>query len=387
MDGVLSHSERDRRWSALSTAMREQSLDALVIVANDYNGHKGAVRYVANHRVFGFGCYAVIGRDREPTVIQPAGMRGTRQGGWTSDYRYARSMVDELAGVLRELPEHGRIGVVGMNAVMRVADHRRLGELLPESELVDADAAFERVRAAKSVAELRGAEEASYIADRCLDRLLEVARPGVTKRQLAAETYRVNTQLGGEDPIWLTLDNLDPSDPARTRFSPPSDDVVAVSELLMFSFELIGPSGYWVELCRMATFSEPSDEALAIHAAVRDTMEAGRDAMRPGATPTDVQRAMLAMGARHGTHPEYWLGHGIGQDVIEHPLIGFDVVQQQEATGDEPPLTDPMLFAVHPLLVPDGPGLSGYMADTYVVQDGGARPLSQHGLDLLRLPS
>ena len=137
----------------------------------------------------------------------------------------------------------------------------------------------------------------------------------------------------------------------------------------------------------MISFAEPSGDALAIHAAVRSAMEAARTGLKAGARPGEVKSAMFAAAADHGTRVAYWLGHGIGHDVIEEPLLGFDVVRELESSADEPELEPSMIFAVHPLLIPDDAGIGGYMADTYVVEGDGARGLSQHPLDLIRLPA
>jgi Xaa-Pro aminopeptidase len=365
--------------------MEAEGLDALVFVASHSDGHRGSVRYVANHRIFAFYGYAVMGRNREPAIVLPSGMRGCRRGGWVEDYRFVPSMIDEVAALLGELGDARRVGIVGLGQIMRIDDFQRLGELTGGAELVDASALFERVRAAKSEEEIRGVEEAIYIADRCHERLLEIARPGLSKRQLGAETLRVCAEHGGEDPIFLTLDNLSPTGPERTRWSQPSNDVVLPGELLQFSFELIGPSGYWVELCRMITFAEPSEEVLAIHAAVVATMDAAEQSLRPGATGPAVQGEMLAAAKRAGTHAAYWLGHGIGQDVLETPMLAMEPAPAGTPEGD--PLTATMAFAVHPLLLPDAGGPGGYMADTYAVEAAGTRRLSRHSLDLVRLPA
>lgn len=384
MGSLLSLAERDRRWTALSAAMEREGLDALVFVASHFDGQRGSVRYVADYRLFAFYCYAVMGRDREPTMILPGGMRGARRGGWVEDYRFVADMVDEVGASLRDLKAR-RVGVVGLSQVMRIADHRALVDQLDGVELIDASELFDEVRAAKSEEEVRGTEEAAYIADRCLERVLEVARPGVTKMRLGGEALKVCAELGGADPIWLTLDNLARTGEERTRWAQPSDDVLAPGDTLMFSLELIGPSGYWVELCRMVTFAPPTDEVRAIHAAVAATMMTARTALRPGVDIVAAQREILATATGAETHPAYWLGHSIGQDVIETPMIGLEPAPAP-APAETRPLTDPMLFAFHPLLVPNGPGHGAYMADTYVLERDGCRPLSQFPLDLITLP-
>ena len=62
------------------------------------------------------------------------------------------------------------------------------------------------------------------------------------------------------------------------------------------------------------------------------------------------------------------VGHGIGQDVMEAPAVGREVMQDVGAARSGGlAIAESMVFAIHPLLVPVRDGVAGYMADTYVV--------------------
>jgi Xaa-Pro aminopeptidase len=238
----------------------------------------------------------------------------------------------------------------------------------------------------KSAEEVRGLEEASYITDQCLKRLLEVARPGTTRRWLGAEMLKTYAELGGEDPIFLCMDGFARDGEARISWSRQDDAVLSPSDLFTFSFELIGPSGYWVELARMIVFAPPSEDKVAIHAAIVSAMEAAKVALRPGAAPEDVQGAIVSSADAAGTRLAWWSGHGIGQDVMEAPAIGREVMQDSSGAGRAGlTVAESMVFAIHPLLVPVLDGVAGYMADTYVVGAEEVRQLSKYPLDLLEV--
>ena len=209
MRSVLSFGERDRRWRAISDAMGREGLDALVVVGSAYNGgggQKGALRYVADHKLGGFHAYAVLAPGRELTVILSAGLESSWLSDWVSDYRFARSMGGCLVDVLKELGLRERVGVVGLSQVMRVDEYRFVTESLEGTEFVEATPVLDSVRSVKSAEEVRGLEEAAYITDQCLKRLVEIVRPGMTRRLIAAEMYKTYAELGGEDPIFLCMD-------------------------------------------------------------------------------------------------------------------------------------------------------------------------------------
>ena len=47
--------------------------------------------------------------------------------------------------------------------------------------------------------------ESVAIADACFERLLEIARAGVTEREIGAGDVRALLAPGGEDPLFLTM--------------------------------------------------------------------------------------------------------------------------------------------------------------------------------------
>jgi Xaa-Pro aminopeptidase len=386
MRSVLTHTERDRRWTALSDAMGEGELDALVVVANDYNGHRGGLRYMADYHLAAFYSYVVLPRGGEATVILPMACVGCARSSWIEDYRFTQDMMGTLVDVLGEHPGRDRIGIVGMSQIMRVEDYLHLIDALPGTEFTEASPLFEKVRARKSPEEVAGIEEAAYIADECLALMIEIARPGVTTRELTAEVFKKNAELGGKDPIFLTMDATVVDGESMVRWSQASDTVVSPSDLFTFSFEMIGPSGYWVELARMMTFAPVTEDKVQIHSAVSAAMQTAYNGLRPDVAPEDVQRDMIDTIQAHDTRAAYWLGHGIGQDVIEAPWLGREVIQAEDAARSTDLLvTENMAFAVHPWLLSARPGLAGYMADTVVATPDGARVLSRYPLDLIQV--
>jgi Xaa-Pro dipeptidase len=378
----LSEAERTRRAAALQGLLEQEGLDALVLASNDYRGHKGTVRWIADYNLahrYGLG---IVTPGREPELLLPLNLAMGRPGSWRVPTRYARVLYQGLVDVLRERGPLRRIGVVGLAQVMKVEDYLALRAAFPDAEIVDASDGFERVRAVKSEEEIEGVRESTRIAERCFERLLEVTAPGVTERAVGAEMYRVAYSLGGEDPLFLTMTGL-PGGNGRVApsFGPPRDRVLGRGDQFIFSFELIGPLGYWMEFARMVVLVEPSELQLRLNAAVRAGMEAAKAALRPGDRPDQVQRAILDAVAAHGARSTYWSGHGLGQDVIEEPWIGLDVVQDRDVQSDWS-LAEGMVLSVHPFVSDDEKRGMGYMADSYVVGADGGEAVSRVPLDL-----
>jgi hypothetical protein len=80
----------------------------------------------------------------------------------------------------------------------------------------------------------------------------------------------------------------------------------------------------------------------------------------------------------------YWSGHGLGQDVLEEPWIGREVVDADETV--EWTLQERMVLAMHPM-IKDTKGAGGisYMANSYIVTPDGGLAVSQVPLEIHRL--
>ena len=206
-----------------------------------------------------------------------------------------------------------RIGVVGLGQVMKVEDYLALRAAFPEAEIVDAERrASSALRAHKAPEEIEGVRESVAIADACFERLLEVARIGITEREIGAAMYERCYALGGEDPLFLSMYPEQRRRPrSRAASAPPVDRVLERGEQLVFSFELVGRMGYWMEFARMVVFGEPTDLQQRMNAAVIAGLEGGRraDAARQ-ARRTRCRRRSRARSRR--TAPTAATGRGTG---------------------------------------------------------------------------
>ncbi|MFJ9392987.1 M24 family metallopeptidase [Nocardioides sp. NPDC101246] len=381
-----STDERDRRWAALGQVMADHDLDALVFAANDYRGHKGALRYVSDYNLCHKYGNAVMIRDREPVLVLSGSLVSARKppSGWVSDYRFPQTTAGGLVDVLKEADRLTKVGVVGLGQVLKVNEYLALTEAFPQCEFVDFTKEFESVRAVKSRYELEGAEESAFILDQCFDRLLEVVRPGITEREIAAEMHRVGHLLGGEDPIFLSMHTDETNEHSQSTFDSPRDRVLAPHDVHTFSFEMIGPRGYWTEFSRMVTFASPDEVSSRMAAAVRAGIDGGAAAMSAGSLPGDIQRKVLDGVESHGASTSYWSGHSLGLDVIEDPMIGLDVVEDPNQSAAST-IEESMVITLHPMVQDQEGRGSGYMSDTFIVEAGGSRKLSAHptGLHLV----
>ncbi|MBA3916880.1 MAG: M24 family metallopeptidase [Acidobacteriales bacterium] len=143
---------------------------------------------------------------------------------------------------------------------------------------------------------------------------------------------------------------------AEAAFKVPGGRVVAADDLLLYSLEIAGQGGYWVEFSRALIGGKISDRTKAMADAYPHAMESARKLMRAGELASNVHRVVAETFAKHGFALGHLSGHSIGTTMLEYPAIG--------ATS-EVPLEENMIFSLHPQVVDQDGKVCLYTQDTY----------------------
>jgi Xaa-Pro dipeptidase len=148
---------------------------------------------------------------------------------------------------------------------------------------------------------------------------------------------------------------------------PEIDRQIDPNDLLLYSLEIAGPGGHWVEFSRPLTKGKLSIDTQRMLEAYEEYFEAARQTMREGATAHDVHRAVSKPFSDRGYPLGHVTGHSIGMTMIEFPKIGEGVELQ---------LKENMVFSMHPHAIADGERACLYMQDTWRIGADGGEPLS-----------
>jgi Xaa-Pro aminopeptidase len=227
---------------------------------------------------------------------------------------------------------------VGLADAAPAAQVRELEAAAGTARFVDATDLFDDVRALKSAEELANLRHTSAIL-RTVFRALEAEiRPGRPEWDVTAEAHRLCRQFGCLDGI------VQLARPPFRYFSHGSDAPIGRDDVVVVDLEWGGPSGYWLELRRCFSFGPPSDAVRKFWEVRLEAYDACVDAMRPGASSTDVLAARDAVYDRHGYERPTALrytAHGIGIDSLEPPWV----------PGKERVLAPGMVLSLHPDIV------------------------------------
>ena len=349
-----SQKEIARRYATLRAAMQAEGLDALIICGNQYAGFEGAVLYTSGFEIVHRYVYVLLPLKGEPTLVFPAEARwiGDKAKPWVRDQVWPAVPGQWLR---ERAQDHGwkRVGVYGMHFIMAVRDYRELAQ--GKFELVPFDFQFDMARAVKSEEELAEVRDAMDIILDGFWALVEAYRPGKTEAEIMAPAVE-RFFARGAGPRMMNILLSGEHGEAEASFKVPGHRVVRADDLLLYSLEITGAGGYWVEFSRALISSKPSPRTQAMADAYPEALEAARKLMRDGELASTVHRAVADTFARHGFALGHLSGHSIGATMIEHPAIGAKA---------EVPLRENMIFSLHPQVVDKDGKVCLYTQDTY----------------------
>jgi Xaa-Pro dipeptidase len=349
-----SQTEIDRRYKNIRTRMEQHHLDALIVCGNQYAGFEGAVFYTSGFEIVHRYVYVLLPLAGEPTLVFPREARwiGDKKKPWVRDQVWPDLPGQWLRDRATE-QKWKRVGVFGMNFIMAVRDYRELAQ--GPFELVPFDHEFDMARAVKSEEELNEVRDAMDIIIDGFWALVAAYKPGRTEAEIMAPAVE-RFFARGAGPRMMNILLSGENGEANAYFKVPGHRRVAGDDLLLYSLEITGAGGYWVEFSRALLQGKPSSTTQKMADAYPQAMEAASKLMRAGELCSTVHRAVADTFAQYGFHLGHLSGHSIGSTMIEYPAIGakYDV-----------PLEENMIFSLHPQVVDQDGNVCLYTQDTY----------------------
>jgi Xaa-Pro aminopeptidase len=237
-------------------------------------------------------------------------------------------------------------------AYTKLADETEGVELQPLGEKI------EELRTVKEQAELDLLATACQISCRAFEELLPRIRPGITERELATLLERRMVDLGAEAIAFDTIVASGPN--GALPHHKPGARPLERGDLVTIDFGArVG--GYHADMTRTISLGEPAQWQRDTYDLVAQAQQAGLAAARPGAGLADVDAAARDVidGAGHGAHFKHGLGHGVGLEVHEAPMLGYG--NEGRLAGRVPVTIEPGVYL---------PGQGGVRIEDIIVVGG-----------------
>jgi Xaa-Pro aminopeptidase len=242
------------------------------------------------------------------------------------------------------------------------------------SKVVEAPPIVERMRMIKDEEEIGRIRAACKLGNDLFGILLRAIRPGVRELQVAGELEFAARKAGAEQMAFPTivaggLRSALPHGRASAAAIPARGFVVCDFGVIL--------AGYCSDMTRTLHVGRPPKEARRVYQAVVEAQHAALEAVKPGTTVGEVDRASRKL--LHKLHLDRFFthstGHGVGLEIHEAPRI---------AAGQHEPLRPGMVITIEPgVYLPGKRGVR--VEDTVVVTDTGYEILTSCPKDLIVL--
>jgi Xaa-Pro aminopeptidase len=205
---------------------------------------------------------------------------------------------------------------------MTVLRYDELAGLDGGPALVPAGRLVEELRTVKDPAEIELITRACAITSEALAAVLPDIRPGRTERELAVLLERAMIDLGAEALAFDTIVAGGPNGaiphhvPASRPFE--AGDLITIDCGARYA-------GYHADMTRTVALGQPAAWQREIYQIVATAQQAGVVAATAGTDVSEVDSAArdLIAAAGHGDHFGHGLGHGVGLEVHEDPIVGY----------------------------------------------------------------
>jgi Xaa-Pro aminopeptidase len=352
------------RRRALGACLGDLGVDALLVT------RLVNVRYLTGFT--GSNAQVLVGPgDAEFMTDGRYGEQARREVPDVERHTYAQHYRDLLAG---------RVAATGIRRLgieaeeVTVAVHGRLVASLPEIELVPLTGAVEALRAVKDDDERELIRRAQAATDAAFEDVLDLLSVGISERQVARELERILHDEGADGPAFDSI--LAFGENAAEPHHEPSHRQLEEGDVVKLDFGGT-VEGYHADMTRTLAFGALAGELRKMHDVVRESQQAGIDAVRAGASGSDVDRAARGVieGAGFGDRFVHGTGHGVGLEIHEAPWIG---------RSKDDPLPVGAVVTVEPGIYV--PGLGGVRIEDMVeVTEDGCRVVGTSTRDLIEL--
>jgi Xaa-Pro aminopeptidase len=234
------------------------------------------------------------------------------------------------------------------------------------SDLVPARDAVEDLRKVKDSTEIASLQAAADAGDGAFREVRGLADSAASEGELGWALVNAMRNAGAQQAGWPPIVAAG-ANAARPHHLSEGDPIGHGLLLLDYGCTV---DGYHSDMSRTVWLTgEPDPETASMYRAVRESQEAGIEAVRPGVTGHDVDEACRVVLRKYGYEKQFvhGTGHGVGLEIHEAPRLSRD--------------SEDVLEVGHVVTVEPGvyvPGLGGIrIEDMVVVTEGGHEVLTK----------
>ena len=369
---------RRETGARLRSAMAERGVDAMILLGNNAVVYATGTSWPLGDAGLSYverPVAVVLADDECPHLFLPFREGTAQESGLPTDHLHGPVYLEFDEGVAnfaRVLSD-----LIGPRAVVAVdectgAMSRAAKLLFPNGAPADAGAIVSAAKAIKTPDELACMRTAIRITDEAMVEVQKRLAPGIRQIDLSASFLRQAFELGATasmlEPIWQVMPPSKADGVWTTHGDLALPLLTTERELaegdVLWTDVSISYQGYCSDFGRTWIVGrDPSPRQQAQFDKWSEIMTAVLNVARAGVTAADLGRAAIAAnGGKRPWLPHFYLGHGIGVNAAEMPMIGTDLGDE----FDEKFVLQPgMVLVLEPVVWEDGTG--GYRSEEVLV--------------------
>ncbi|QLL06813.1 M24 family metallopeptidase [Mycobacterium vicinigordonae] len=381
---------RRETGARLRAAMTDRGVDALILLGNNAVVYATGTSWPLGDAGLSYverPVAVVLVDDDTPHLFLPFREGAAQESDLPSDHRHGPVYLEFDEGVsdfARKLAELIPVGATVAVDEFTGAMSRARNILFPNGTPVDAAAVVSAAKAVKTPDELSCIRTAVRITDQAMLEVQQALAPGIRQVDLSGRFLRRAFELGAMasmlEPIWQVM----PNSRAEGVWTTHGDLALP---LLSTERELVRGDVLWTDVSityqgycsdfgrTWIVGQDPSPRQQAQFDQWRHIMDAVLGVARAGATAADLGRAATAAnGGVRPWLPHFYLGHGIGVNAAEMPMIGTDLGDEFDENFV---LQSGMVLVLEPVVWEDGTG--GYRSEeVLVITEEGSMKLTDY---------
>jgi Xaa-Pro aminopeptidase len=321
------------RQSRLRTALGQHRLDGLLIT------HLPNIRYLCGFT----GSAGLLFISQTTTVFFSDGRYRAQAESEVEASHIVIARKSVLAAVgdwFRGNHSRHRLRRIGFETEhMSVAERKRLGMTLPSAlQLREAPPLVEQARQVKGSREIHAIRSAVDLGASLFQHMLRNIRPGVRENEVAAKLEFAARKAGAEAMSFETIIASGPR--SALPHGRASAAAIPARGFVVCDFGVI-LAGYCSDMTRTLYVGHPTAQARAFYEAVQEAQYSAIQAVLPGVSLAEVDRAARKILQKRGlgryfTHST---GHGVGLEIHEWPRV---------AAGQKETLLPGMVITIEP---------------------------------------
>ncbi|WP_083663010.1 Xaa-Pro peptidase family protein [Mycobacterium sp. IS-2888] len=384
---------RRETGARLRSAMAERGVDAMILLGNNAVVYATGTSWPLGDAGLSYverPVAVVVAEDPWPHLFLPFREGAAHEADLPADHLHGPVYLEFDEGVrifARQLADLIPVGAAIAIDECTGAMSRAAKLLFPNGAPADAAAVVSAAKAVKTPDELSCMRTAVRITDEAMVEVHKALAPGIRQIELSASFLRRAFELGAEasmlEPIWQVM----PPSKAEGVWTTHGDLALP---LLSTERELAEGDVLWTDVSityhgycsdfgrTWIVGRDPSPPQRAQFDKWFEILSAVLDVARAGVTAADLGRAAIkANGGTKPWLPHFYLGHGIGVNAAEMPMIGTDLGDEFDENFV---LQQGMVLVLEPVVWEDGTG--GYRSEeVLVITDDGWIKLTDYPYD------